>query len=131
MKYITIIHKDHSHLVAEISELLGHNSINIDSINAYSERGFATIRLCTSDNNRALSILNEAGFKSVPNENILVIVDDKPGALARLSRMLSEKNIDIRSITMIKQNESSNIVAIVTDQDAKARELLEDILVQH
>jgi hypothetical protein len=32
---------------------------------------------------------------------------------------------------MIKQNESSNIVAIVTDQDAKARELLEDILVQY
>ncbi len=130
MKYIMIINKDRKGLVAEISELLGKNTINIDSINAHSEKGVAEIRLFTSDNDMALSILNESGFKAVPDENILVRIDDKPGALAQVSRTLSESSIDIRAITMIEQSEGANIVAIVTDQDDKAREILSHALVK-
>jgi hypothetical protein len=130
MKYIMIIHKDRKGLVAEISELLGQNNINIDQINANSETGFASIKLFTSDNDLALSILTEAEFKAVPDENILVRIDDVPGALGRISRTLSESNINIRGITMIEQNQGSNIVAIVTDQDARARKILKEALVK-
>lgn len=130
MKYIMIIHKDRRGLVAEISELLGQNNINIDSINANSELGFAGIKLFTSDNDLALSVLTESGFKAVPDENILVRIDDVPGALGRISRTLSEHNINIRGITMIEQNQGSNIVAIVTDQDEKTRKILKDALVK-
>lgn len=130
MKYIMVINKDRKGLVAEISELLGQHKINIDSINANSEGGFAQIRLLTPDNDRVLSILNESGLKAVSDENILVRIDDTPGALGRISRTLSENNIDIRAITMIEQNQGSNIVAIVTDQDEKARKILKDALVK-
>jgi hypothetical protein len=130
MKYIMIIHKDRKGLVAEISELLGQHHINIDQINANSETGFASIKLFTSDNDLALSILTEAEFKAVPDENILVRIDDVPGALGRISRTLSESNINIRGITMIEQNQGSNIVAIVTDQDARARKILKEALVK-
>lgn len=130
MNYIMIINKDRKGLVALISELLGKHRINIDSINAQSKNGLAEIRLCTSENDTALSILNESGFKAVPNENILVRIDDKPGALGRISRTLSENNIDIRGITMVEQNDGANIVSIVTDKDDKAREILNDALVK-
>jgi hypothetical protein len=130
MKYIMIINKDSNGLVAEISELLGQHKINIDSIDAHSESGFAQIRLFTSNNDQSLSILNEAGFKAVPDENILVKIDDKPGALGRISRKLSKSNIDIRSIAMIEQNEGHNIVAIVTSNDTKAKEVLDYALVK-
>jgi len=130
MKYIMIINKDRKGLVAEISELLGQNNINIDSINAHSELGFALIKLFTSNNDKALSLLNESSFKAVSNENILVRIDDKPGALGLVSRTLSENDIDIRGITMIEQNKGFNIVAIVTDQDDKARKILGHTLVQ-
>jgi hypothetical protein len=125
-----IIHKDRKGLVTEISELLGQHNINIDQINANSETGFASIKLFTSDNDLALSILTEAEFKAVPDENILVRIDDVPGALGRISRTLSESNINIRGITMIEQNQGSNIVAIVTDQDVKARKILKEALVK-
>lgn len=130
MNYIMIINKDQKGLVAHISELLGKHRINIDSINARSEHGLAEIRLCTPDNDTALSILNESGFKAVPDENILVRIDDKPGALGRVSRTLSENDIDIRGITMMEQNEGFNIVAIVTDKDDKARQILNLTLVK-
>ena len=130
MKYIMVINKDRKGLVAEISELLGQHKINIDSINANSEGGFAQIRLFTPDNDRVLSILNESGFKAVSDENILMRIEDTPGALGRISRTLSENDIDIRAITMIEQNQGSNIVAIVTDQDERARKILKDALVK-
>lgn len=130
MKYIMIINKDRKGLVAEISELLGQQKININSINAHSEHGFAEIKLFTSDNDQSLSILNEGGFKAVSDGNILVRIDDKPGALGRIARTLSESDIDIRGISMIEQNQGSNIVSIVTDKDGKAREILKDVLLE-
>ena len=130
MNYIMIINKDRKGLVALISELLGKNRINIDSINARSQNGLAEIRLITSDNDSALSILNASGFKAVPDENILVRIEDTPGALGRISRTLSESDIDIRGITMMEQNEGFNIVAIVTDKDDKAKKILGDTLVK-
>ncbi|MCG8619757.1 MAG: hypothetical protein MI802_26335 [Desulfobacterales bacterium] len=130
MEYIRIITKDRKGLLTEISELVGQNDINIDSINALSGKGYAQIKLATANNDKALSVLNEAGFKGVPDDNILVGIKDTPGELGRISRQLSENDIDIRAITMIEQNEGTNIVAIVTDRDAKAKEILDDILVK-
>ena len=54
MKYIMIINKDRKGLMAEISEILGQNKININSIEAHSENGLAQFRLETSDNDRSL-----------------------------------------------------------------------------
>ncbi|HCY88479.1 MAG TPA: hypothetical protein DHV36_25310 [Desulfobacteraceae bacterium] len=130
MEYIRIIAKDRKGLLTEVSELVGRHDINIDAINALSEKGYAQIKLATADNDRALSVLNEAGFKGVPDDNILVGIKDTPGELGRISRQLSENDIDIRAITMIEQNQGINIVAIVTDRDAKAKEILDDILVK-
>ena len=130
MKYIMTISKDQKGLVTEISELLSEHQINIDSINAHSELGLAEVRRMASGNDKSLSILNNAGFKTVPGEHILVKIEDTPGALGRISRTLSDKNIDIRGIIMIAQSEGTNIVAIITDQDSKARKILNDILVK-
>ena len=129
MKFIKIIHKDTKGLVAQISELLAEKNINIDSIDAHSRDGFARIRLYTPENDRALSVLNEAGFRAVPDRHILVKIKDKPGELARVSRLLYDCDMDIRSITMIGEGDNENIVAIVTDQDDKAKTILEDFLI--
>ena len=129
MNDIMIISKDRKGLVAEITELLGFNKININTINARSEQGFAEIRLSTSDNDSSLSVLNEAGVKAVSDDNILVRVDDAPGTLGRISRTLSESGIDIRGISMLEQNRGFNIVSIITDDDAKTRQVLKQILV--
>ena len=129
MKYITIIHQDSHGLVAEISELLGLNHINIDKINAQAAHGMADIRLFTSDIDNTLAILNESGYQAFSYENVLVCIEDKPGALGMVSRTLSESSIDIRGITMIRQGDGFNIVAITTDDDEKTRHVLKDRLV--
>lgn len=102
MNFIRIVHQDSKGLVARISEILGLKNINIDKINAYSKKGFAVIQLYTPENDRALSVLNEAGYRAVPDENILVRIADRPGELARISRLLYDDDVDIRSISTLR-----------------------------
>lgn len=127
MKYIVIINKDTPRLVTKISELLGKQKININSIEANLEHGFAKIKLYTLDNDLSLNILNENGFKSVSDKNILLRVEDKPDALGHISQQLSQKNINICAISMIEQNHGSNIISIVTDSADRSREIFKDI----
>lgn len=130
MNFIRIVHQDSKGLVARISEILGLKNINIDKINAYSKKGFAVIQLYTPENDRALSVLNEAGYRAVPDENILVRIADRPGELARISRLLYDDDVDIRSITMMELGETENVVAIVTDKDGKAKIILKPFLIE-
>lgn len=129
MKFITIIHEDRTGLIAELTELLEKADINIDRIQALSDDKKAEIRITTSDYTKTLVVLNSAGYKAIPMENILVRVEDRPGALARISRRLSDNAIDIRGITMVQQFEGYTVVTITTDNDDRAREVLSDILV--
>jgi hypothetical protein len=129
MKIITIIHENRTGLIAELTELLETAGINIDRIHALSDDKRAEIRITTSDYTKTLSMLNAAGYKAIPMENILVRVEDRPGALARLSRRLSDEAIDIRGITMVQQFDGYTLVTITTDNDIRAREVLADILV--
>ena len=129
MTPITIIHENRTGLIAAVSELLEKAGINIDDINARVVGSSAEIRLITSHYGRALELLNAAGFKAVPQENILIRVDDRPGALARVARKLSQAGIDIRGMTMVEQHDGYNLVTLTTDDDAQARSLLQPILV--
>ena len=56
-------------------------------------------------------------------------IEDTPGALAKISRALAEKGVDIRGINMIQQNKGFNVVAISSNMDEKTKTILTDILV--
>jgi hypothetical protein len=129
MSFITILHKDKKGLVADISELLERQGINIDKIHAVVKEKTAEIILVTEQIDKALKALVDNGYTAISSENILVRVKDRPGALAAISRRLSDSNIDIRGITMVNCDIQENIIAISTDQDDKARTLLKDLLI--
>lgn len=129
MSFITILHRDKKGLVADISELLEQENINIDKIHAVVKGKTAEIILFTQQIDPALKSLVENGYTAISSENILVRVKDRPGALAAISRRLSDSNIDIRGITMVNCDLGENIIAIATDQDETARELLKDLLI--
>ncbi len=129
MPFITILHRDKKGLVADISELLEQEDINIDKIHAVVKGTTAEIILFTQQIDPALKRLVENGYTAISSENILVRVKDRPGALAAISRRLSDSNIDIRGITMVNCDIGENIIAIATDQDETARKLLKDLLI--
>ncbi|PLX71741.1 MAG: hypothetical protein C0602_00660 [Denitrovibrio sp.] len=129
MKTITIVSKDYTGLVADITELLTANRIYISSITAEKVGADALIRLLTEQYENAIRVLNEADFHAVGEGAVLVRVVNKPGTLAAISRKLAENSVDIKGINMIQQNEGYNVLAITSDVDDDVREILGDILI--
>ena len=73
--------------------------------------------------------MTQAGYKTVTDNSVLLRVKDEPGALARLSRQISEQGIDTRAITMLHQDKGFTIAAISTDNNGEVRQMFKEILV--
>lgn len=124
MKGITVVTEDRKGLIAELSEKLEQGGINIISINAREEDGTAYVALEVDDYDATLSVLRDSEFQAVPEEVLVVRIEDRPGGLAAISRLLAEGDVSIRGMTMLQRANGWCAVAVNTDDNAKSREIL-------
>jgi histidine decarboxylase len=111
-------------LLAEITELLASRGLSISSIvaDALGAQGVLHIDLERVDD--ALAILTAAGYHAATEDVLLARIEDRPGALAQLSRRLMEAQLDIRGLNMVQRNDGWAVVAVATSDNARAREVL-------
>ena len=129
MKFMTIVQEARPGLLADITALLAANSIDVEDIDGKLVSGSAIISFSVEPYQQCFDLLVDEGYRVVASEHLLVRLPDRPGALAKLSRILSEAHVDIRSIHIISKDEDSNIVALETADYETARELLAEIVV--
>ena len=89
----------------------------------------AVINLTAEPYQVCFQVLTDAGFKVFANEQILVRVKDQPGALADISRRLANVQVDIHSIHIVNREGEHCILALATENDFSARQVLQDLLV--
>lgn len=130
-KMISIMCKDHKGLMAEISELLSKNNININNIEAQSYNDNAILHLEIDNNeiDKCLLLLTKSGYHAISDEVILVCLEDKPGSLAKIARKLSDNDVEIKGITSMWRNHGIVMVVLNTDNNIKAKQVLADVLV--
>ncbi|MFT5140360.1 MAG: hypothetical protein ACI9CB_002023 [Rhodothermales bacterium] len=129
MKSLTIIQETRAGLLAEVATLLEHHKIDLRSIDGSTAGSLAVISLIAEPYDECFKVLNDAGFKVFANEQVLVRITDHPGALAELSRRLANVQVDIRSIHIVQNEGETCIVALETENDFSAKQVLGDILV--
>lgn len=124
MQRITVVVHNRPGLLAEITELLASKGLSITSIVAESHGGDGILHLGAERVDEALAVLTAAGYQAVTEDVLLARVEDKPGALAQLSRRLMEAQLDIRGLNMVQRNDGWAVVAIATNDNARARSVL-------
>lgn len=129
MKQITIITENQSGEIATISTLLAELEINIEDIELEKSEELGVIRLSVDRYDRALRAIREAGFQAITQDALLVRLEDKPGALAKVATRFEEKGIDLRSMHIMQRRRGHAHVSIVTSDNERAAELLGDVLV--
>ncbi len=129
MRQLTIVSKNEHGLVSDITELLAKNTIDIRNIDAHLAGDDVYIKLVVSDYGKCLQLLTHAGYKAVSDDSVLLRVKDEPGALAKVSRKISEEGINTRAITMLHQDNGFTVAAISTDNNLMVRELFSELLV--
>ena len=78
----------------ELSSVLASAKVDILTLSIADTQDFGIVRLITTDNARALSVLKKAGFTVTETELIGVEINDVPGALAKVIKALSDGRID-------------------------------------
>ena len=129
MKSLTIIQNTRAGLLAEITTLLELRKIDLRSIDGSTAGKLAVINMVAEPYQDCFDALTEAGFTVFANDQILVRVEDHPGALADISRRLANVQVDIRSVHIVDREGDHCIVALATENDFSARQVLREQLV--
>jgi hypothetical protein len=129
MKTLTIVADDKVGLLADISYILGKSKINIDTINVEVVSQKAMITLGLHDFDKAKSVLEASGYKVTEANMVVVKLNDQPGELSRITKLLAKEGINIENVLMLSRDTSNTVLAIAVDKPKRASELLKDVLV--
>ncbi len=110
--------------LAQVTQALGEAGVNIEAIDGRLEDEFGVISLQTSDDDAALQALLAADLRAVTSEAVVFHLNDEPGALAAVTRLFSDHQLNVRTIHIVHRRAGHAIVAVTTNDDALARSLI-------
>ena len=124
MQRIVVMAENRIGAIAQIASTLAEGGVNLSSIATENEGQHGVVIITTDQTDHALAILNQAGFKAVSDEALLVQLPDQPGALADLASVIKDASINIRTFHIIERRKDYVTAAITTDDQARAKTAL-------
>ena len=85
MNRIIVMAKNEVGVLADISQALADEGINIETISAEGLADQGVITLSTDNHDDALRVLMNAGYKAVSDDSLILRLPDEPGALAKVA----------------------------------------------
>lgn len=128
VKQISIFLENKSGRLAQVTEVLGKNDINIRALSIADTSDFGILRLIVNEPDKAHRVLKEAGFTVGSTDVIAVEVTDKPGGLAQVLQLLDRAGINIEYLYAFVQKASNAALVVfrVEQLDEAVRVLLEN-----
>lgn len=124
MNRIVIMAENEVGVVADITAALANAGINLETINAETSGGHGVIILTVDNYDRALYVLNQAGFKAVGDDALVVRLPDEPGALANVAGGLKDAGVNIESMHILSRQAGYAMIALKTDNRPRAIEAI-------
>src|SRR3989338_1059371 len=130
MKQLSLIIDNKVGTLADISFILGKARINIESIATSLVGEKAVIILVVKDEKRAREVLESNNYKVLVSDAFVVKMQDEPGELSKLSKMLAGNGVNIEAIHVLAREGGSTLLSLKVDKAAKAEKLLNGYLVR-
>ena len=124
VKQICIFIENKKGAISEVSDLLYKKGIDLRGIDMAEAKEFAVLRLITTDTEKATDALAEADYIYAVKEVPTVKVEDKPGSLVSVLKLLSDADISIEYTYLIRNTDTDPYMVISTQDDAKAEAVL-------
>ena len=110
--------------VARVAEALAKNAVNIRGISVDLGGPSSIIRVITDDEASARSALKNGGAEFAERDVLVISMPDKPGELAKMTRLLARSGVNVESLYILGSKTSDIQVAVGVDQREKAQSLL-------
>jgi hypothetical protein len=125
MKRIIITAQDEVGVLANITEVLAKEDINLESINTEGRGDSGLVILTTEECDRALHVLMNAGYRAVTDDALIIKLRDEPGALAKVAARFRDAAVNIQSLHLLNRHGDYATVIMTADDRAKAEALLD------
>ena len=112
--------------VSACCKVLKDAGVNMQSLSIADTKEFGILRIITDDNERALSVLKDAGFLSTIVRLVALEVPDKSGALADMLIALEEGGVNIEYMYSFAGSDNHAQIGFKTATPEKAVEILKN-----
>ncbi len=99
--------------LVEVIEALGANNIDLRAMSIADTSDFGILRLIVDKPSKALEVLRDADCVTSVNKVIAVSVEDAPGSLAKVLRILSDAGISIEYVYAFITHEAHRAYVII------------------
>ena len=122
-KELSVMIENKRGALAELCSVLAKVAMNIQALMAREQAGVAHVRLVVDNLDVARKVLAGLGLKYAEQDVIPVRVSDKPGALGKLTRKLSDHRVDIKYCygSILKGSGEAIIILAVSDMAPGAK----------
>ena len=117
VEQISIFLENKSGRLAEVTDILARNGINLRALSLADTADFGIFRLIVNDLEKAVTLLKDNGFTVAKNEVVAVEVPDRPGGLAGILAALQGKSINVEYMYAFVQKSEGNAVLIFRFDD--------------
>jgi hypothetical protein len=112
--------------IARITEILGEVGINIRAITISCAGNFGLIKLIVDQPEKGKEILKEKGFSASLQRVLALVMEDRPGSLARALKSVAEKGLNIRDACGFIETSGERAILVLEVEDYEmARTLVE------
>lgn len=127
VEQISIFLENKSGRLAEVTEILAREGVNIRTLSLADTADFGILRLIVDRTDHAKKVLKESGFTVAKTEVIAIEVPDIPGGLARILSTLDGARINVEYMyAFIHRSGDDAIVIFRFDEIDKAIRTLLD-----
>lgn len=112
VEQISIFLENKSGRLAEVTDILAQNGINLRALSLADTADFGIFRLIVNDTDKAVKLLKDHGFTIGKNEVVAAEVPDRPGGLAGILAALQGKSINVEYMYAFVQKSEGNAILI-------------------
>jgi hypothetical protein len=117
VEQISIFLENKSGRLAEVTDILANNGINIRALSLADTADFGILRLIVNNPEKTKEVLKKNGFTVGKNEVVAVELPDRPGGLAGILSALKGKDINVEYMYAFVQKSEGNAVLIFRFDD--------------
>ena len=127
IKQISIFVENKPGRLAEITEIIAKNNINIRALSVADTTHFGILRIIVDNPEEVERILRDAGLTVAITSVITACIHDRPGGLAEVLKLLSTRDIQIEYMyAFIAKSENEAYVVMRIEAEDAAVKLLHD-----
>lgn len=117
IKQISVFVSNMTGGLADIAETISKNGIDIRALSIADTTDFGILRLIVDDPDKAQTALSEAGYVVSATDVVAAHIDDQPGGLASVLRLLADAEISIEYVYAFVTRKAKNAYVVFRLED--------------